>query len=307
MRILLQFPEGLKQTALAQAAKLEAKGHEIFLSASACFGACDLPLEETRVLKIQKILHFGHAEFMKVKISGVKIEYIPCFAEIPLAAQKATIEKAAQLLVASGAKKLALVFPIQQLKNSPLVKSELEAKGFFVAIGKGGAHVKHMGQVLGCDPSAAYNGAAAQSDTIIYYGGGRFHPTGIPSTKPVLCIDPHLGSAYWITDELVKQEKRRKGALLAASEAKTFGILVSTKCGQCNLAAAKQAKKLIEKKGRRAEILVANEFSPISLANFLSFNAYINTACPRISDDGEAYGKPIVNALDIKRLIELLI
>ena len=64
---------------------------------------------------------------------------------------------------------------------------------------------------------------------------------------------------------------------------------------------------LLEKKGRRAAIVVANEFSPLALANFLSFDAYINTACPRISDDREAYGKPVVNVADIKRLLELMV
>jgi 2-(3-amino-3-carboxypropyl)histidine synthase len=123
----------------------------------------------------------------------------------------------------------------------------------------------------------------------------------------VLCADPHLCDAYWITDEIAKQEKRRNGSLLAASEAKTFGILVSTKNGQFNLSGAQLAKKLLEKKGRRAEIVVANEFSPISLANFLSFDAYINTACPRISDDREAYGKPVVNIADIRRLLEIIV
>ena len=54
-------------------------------------------------------------------------------------------------------------------------------------------------------------------------------------------------------------------------------------------------------------LLVANELNPLSLANFLSFDAYINTACPRISDDTDAYGKPIVNVADLKRLLELMV
>ena len=54
-------------------------------------------------------------------------------------------------------------------------------------------------------------------------------------------------------------------------------------------------------------LLVANELNPLSLANFLSFDAYINTACPRINDDTDAYGKPIVNVADLKRLLELMV
>ena len=325
MRILLQFPEGLKQEALSHATRLSAQGHEIFLSASACYGACDLALDEARAIKAQKLIHFGHAEFMKVenfcrnfpavagkgrdtmRSPGLKVEYVPYFAQLDWKSTGAMLEKAALLLRAAGVKKISLVFPVQHLKNAARVQAELEAEGFSVAIGKGGAHAAHAGQVLGCDGTAAYSGKARGADAVVYFGGGKFHPTGIPSGKPVLCADPHLADAYWITDEIVRVEKRRNGALLAASEAKTFGILLSTKNGQFNIAGARIAKKLLETKGRRAEIVVANEFSSIALANFLKFDAYINTACPRISDDREAYGKPVVNIADMKRLLELLI
>jgi 2-(3-amino-3-carboxypropyl)histidine synthase len=307
VRILLQFPEGLKRQALAEAAKLQSKGHEAFLSSSACFGACDLALDEARAVKAQKLIHFGHAEFMKMKVPGLKIEYVPYFAEIDWKAAGAMLQKAGGLLRAAGAKKIALVFPVQHVKNGARAKTMLEEAGFIVLVGKGGSHIRYAGQVLGCDGTAAFSGEAKDADAVVYFGGGKFHPTGIPSGKPVLCADPHLSDVYWITDEIVRQEKRRKGALLAASQRKTFGILLSTKNGQINTAGALLAKKLLESKGRRAEILVANEFSPLSLANFLAFDAYINTACPRIVDDTEAYGKPLVNIADIKRLLEIMV
>jgi len=307
MRILLQFPEGLKQEALAHAARLSSSGNEVFLSASACYGACDLALDEARRIKAQKLIHFGHAEFARVRVPGLKVEYTPYFAQLDWTATSVMLEKTVALLRESGAKKLSLVFPVQHLKNAEKVKKMLQDGGFSIALGKGGAHVRHAGQVLGCDGTAAFAGKAKGADAIVYFGGGKFHPTGIPSGKPVICADPHLQDAYWITDEIVRQEKRRNGSLLAASEARTFCILLSTKNGQFNLSGAQLAKKLIEKKGRRAEIVVANEFSPLALANFLAFDAYINTACPRISDDREAYGKPVVNVADIRRLLEIMV
>jgi len=307
MIILLQFPEGLKQEALAHAARLSSQGHEVFLSAAACYGACDLALGEARHIGAKKLIHFGHAEFSRVRAQGLKVEYIPYFAELDWKATGVMLQKAADLLRASGAKKLSFVFPVQHLKNAGRAKKHLEGAGFSVLVGKGGSHVAHAGQVLGCDGSAAYAGAAKGADAVVYFGGGKFHPAGIPAGKPVLCADPHLQDAYWITDEIARAEKRKNGALLAASGAKTFGILLSTKNGQMNMAGARLARKLLEKKGRRAEILVASEFSPLALANFLSFGAYINTACPRISDDREAYGKPVVNIADIKRLLELMV
>lgn len=303
MRIILQFPEGLKQKAILEAAKLEAEGHEIFVASAACYGACDLCLDEARHVKAEKIMHFGHAEFSKVK-AGIEIEYRPYFSEIDQKVAKKMLDKALSLLREIKARKVALVFPVQHLENSKLAKAHLEAAGLEVLLGMGGEHIRRAGQVLGCDSGAAVN---PKADAVLYFGGGKFHPTGIPAQKPVLCADPHLGDAYWITDEIRKEERKRAGSLLAASQAKRFGILVSTKCGQMNLNGARMAKKLLEKKGRKAMLLVANELNPLSLANFLSFDAYINTACPRINDDTEAYGKPIVNVADLKRLLELMV
>lgn len=321
MRIILQFPEGLKAKAMQEAGKLEAQGHEVFLAAAPCYGACDLCLDEARNIKADKIIHFGHAEFMKIPAgnfqtsslsskkmkvkSEFEIEYVPYFSELDWKIAKKVLGKALVMLEGEGAKKVALCFPVQHLENSRKVKKFLEEGGLQVKLGMGGAHVRHPGQVLGCDSDAAVN--AGSVDAVLYFGGGKFHPTGIPSDKPVLCADPHLGDSYWITDEIKRMERKRKGSILAASQAKTFGILISTKCGQINMAGARLAKKLLEKKGTRAALLVANELNPVSLGNFLAFDAYINTACPRINDDTDAYGKPIVNVADLKRLLELMV
>lgn len=304
MRIMLQFPEGLKTQALAEAAKLEKQGHEVFVAAAPCYGACDICLDEARNVGAEKIVHFGHAEFMKVK-SGIPIEYMPYFLEVDWKAATKVIEKGAKLLHKDNVKTLALTFPVQHLQNSKKVKELLESAGFIVKLGMGGAHVRHPGQVLGCDTDSVKN--VGDADAVVYFGGGKFHPTGLPSGKPVLCIDPHLGDSYWITEEIRKVERKRKGSILAASKAKCFGILISTKCGQINMTGAKIAKRMLEKKGKRAVLLVANELNPVSLANFMSFDAYINTACPRINDDTDAYGKPIVNVADLKRLLELMV
>ncbi|MEM4348531.1 MAG: diphthamide biosynthesis enzyme Dph2 [Candidatus Anstonellaceae archaeon] len=303
MRILLQFPEGLKAEALKEAKKLSSKGHEVFISASHCFGGCDLCLDEARHIGAEKIIHFGHAEFCKVK-GSIKVEYRPYFFEVDWKRLESPIKKLAELLRQAGAEKIALVFPIQHLKNAIPLRRKLRALGLTVTIKKGRKHVKHAGQILGCDTTAA---EVEGIDAVIYFGGGKFHPTGIESGARVFCLDPHINDAYEITEEIEKLKKKKLGAILAASQAKTFGILLSTKNGQINIPGALLAKRLIEKKGREAAILVANEFSPTALENFRTFDAYINTACPRIDEDTEAYGKPIVNLEDLKKLLELMV
>src|SRR3989344_1474548 len=206
MRIMLQFPEGLKTQALEEAAKLEKQGHEVFVASAPCYGACDICLDEARNVKAEKIMHFGHAEFMKVK-SDIEIEYVPYFLDVDWAKSYSVLEKGAKLLKKEGVKSLALTFPVQHLQNSKKVKELLEKSGFSVKLGMGGAHVRHPGQVLGCDSDTVKN--VGDVDAVVYFGGGKFHPTGIPSGKIVLCIDPHLGDSYWITEEIMKVERKR--------------------------------------------------------------------------------------------------
>ncbi len=304
VKIILQFPEGLKREALAQAEKYESEGHEVFVSSAPCYGACDVCLDEAKAVGAQKIVHFGHAEFMKIK-SDIEIEYVPYEQKIEGGILQSTLSSAISELNAHKLKKIGLVTTVQHLGQFAQIKSMLESAGFEVIVEKGAAHVRHPGQILGCDSIAAQR-ASKKADAILYFGGGRFHPLGIPADKPVLCADPFQGNAYWITDDIVKLQKRKKGALLAASQAKRFGILVCTKIGQMNLPGAKLAKKKLEERGRTAVLLVANEINPRALDDFNSFDAYISTACPRIGDDHDLYSKPILDLSDLPRLLELL-
>ena len=109
MRILLQFPEGLKQNAIEYAKELERKGHAISLSASPCFGACDLAIDEALAIKADKIIHYGHAEFVNAKLP-VKVEY----QEYPIAADLAFIAKAKKEL--KGIKAVALATTVQYVQ-----------------------------------------------------------------------------------------------------------------------------------------------------------------------------------------------
>ena len=296
MRILIQFPEGLKKNALSEAKKLEEEGHEVFLSSSPCYGACDLPLEEARALKADKIIHYGHSQY--VKDSPVEVEYREHRADIP-------IENLEKLLPAIGsAKTVVLCTTVQHVHQLGEMKKLLESKGLRVLTGKG-CFTTYEGQVLGCDALAATS-VAKEADAIVYVGSGKFHPTAIDSEKPIYSFDPFTGETKQMNEEIEKLRKRKKGALLKAIESSTFGILLSTKPGQFCPDAAKWAQDELRKKGKEAHILVSNEINPSALANFASFDCYINTACPRLSEDTELFEKPILNAVDLQKLLEQL-
>ncbi len=297
MRILLQFPEGLKKEALERQRKLEKKGHEVFVSASPCFGACDLAVEEGKLVKADKLIHFGHSEFVKKKLP-FKVEYEHYKQDAPLE----VVFKALQQL--GKYEKIGLATTIQHAHQLPGIRKILEGRGKKVFIGKGSDRVK-KGQVLGCDYSAV-NSIEDKVDCIFFFGGGNFHSYGFRVEKQFYQLDPYLNVVLPLNDEIEKQKKKERGNMIKAAAGRKFGILVSTKIGQANLKLAKKAKKQIEGKNREASILVTNQIMPEALQNFNIFDAYINTACPRIAEDYENIGKPVVNIYLLNELIKIM-
>lgn len=298
MRILLQFPEGLKRKALELAKGYEKDGHEVFLSASPCYGACDLALDEARWLGADKIVHYGHTRFINKKLP-VEVEYIEYKIDMDVPSM------AALLPHIKNYKKIALATTAQHVHQIGDMKAFLEKKGKTVLVGKG-EKAEKPGQVLGCD-AGAVKSAGKDADAIVFVGTGLFHPLAldIPG-KPVFVFNPDDSSVKEMSGEIERLGKKRKGAIAKALTCRRFGILVSTKPGQFGLKAAELAKNELIKRGFEAEILVANELEPLTVNNFLVFDCYVNTACPRMSDDSEEFGKPVLNIDMLKELFAII-
>jgi len=298
MRIILQFPEGLKKEALAYAQKYENEGHEVLLSGASCYGACDLAIDEANAVGADKIIHFGHAPFIKKKLL-IEVEYVEWHIDVDLD----KFEKAIKELKFD---KIALATTVQHIHQLNEMKKILESDGKKVFVSKGPL-AAYPGQVLGCD-AGAISSVVKNSDAVVFVGEGHFHPLAIDidPDKPVFIIHPKSGQIRKINDEIEKLRKRRKGAILKAAYAKTFGIIVSTKPGQFNLPVAEKIKKELTLLGKRSEIIVSNEISPLALNNFISFDCYIVTACPRIADDTEAFGRPVLNLKMFSDLVSIL-
>lgn len=297
MRVLLQFPEGLKREALAYAKKYEKEGHEVFIASAPCFGACDLALEEAKAVGAKKIVHFGHSIFVRKKLP-ITVEYVECESDFDTEVLKRSLP------ALSGFKNIAVATTIQYSHKIPEIKKFYEQNGKRVFIGKGSLAF-YPGQVLGCDATAVTQ-FRNDADAVVFIGDGMFHPLAMDVEKPAFVIYPGTGETRQINKEIDTLKKRRKGALLAAVDADSFGILVSTKVGQSRLKIARWAKKELEKRGKSAAILVANEFEPFSLNNFMSFDCYVNTACPRMSDDLEKFGKPMLGMDLLGELLKIL-
>ncbi len=298
MRVLLQFPEGLKQKALEHASVLESQGDEVFISASPTFGACDLALDEARNINADKLIHFGHGEFHHVDFN---VEYIEYKIDAPTAILKDSLD------YLNGFNNIGIVTTIQHVHQLDDIKSFYESSGKNVFIGKPYGFAKMRGQILGCDVGSAST-IDRKVDAFVYFGGGMFHPLGalLHTTKPFLVVEPFANKIEFIDDLRKTYSKRSKGRVLSSINAKRFGIMVSTKNGQQNMALGKLLKQKVESKGLDAQILVANTFDFESLSNMLEFDAFVNTACPRIAiDDNDRLPKPLLSANELVELLRM--
>ncbi len=297
MRILLQFPEGLKRIALAKAREYEARGHEVLLSASACYGACDLALDEAKALKADKIVHFGHGRFLKAD-PGIEVEYVPYSID-------ADIPKLASVLpYLEGRDAIALATTIQHIHQLGDMRALLESHGKRVLIGRG-ERCSEAGQILGCD-AGALRAVEREADAIVFVGEGMFHALALETGKPAFSVNPYDGTVKNLAADIGRLKKRRKGAIAKALVSKSFGILLSTKPGQLNLAGALWARDELRRRGFECAILAANELEPSSVANFMAFDCLVNTACPRMADDSEEWGRPILNLGMLREALALM-
>ena len=298
MRILIQFPEGLKQKALEYAESLEKEGNEVFVSASPNFGACDLALDEARNLKVDKLIHYGHAEFNKVDFD---VEYVPYEIDAPLDLLPKSLKYLKEF------NKISVVTTVQHLHQLDSIKEFYEKNGKEVFIGRPYGFAKHPGQILGCDIGSAAS-VDSKVDAHVYFGGGIFHPLGalLNTKKPFLVIEPFDNKIEFIDSLRDTYQRRSKGKVLASLDAKSIAILVSTKNGQHNLKLAEILKKKIESEGIKSAILVSNTFDFDSINNMMEFDAFVNTACPRIAiDDIDRLRKPLLSANELMQVLSM--
>ena len=266
-RVLIQLPEGLKREFLKIADRLDA---EAVLSGDPCFGACDIQAYP----EFDQTIHVGHSKL----VDNDKIIYVESHSKMDI---EKFVRQAAKVLTG---KKIGLITTIQHVDDLPKAKKILDKLGKRAIIG---------GQVLGCDQANAKK-IADKIDEFLFIGSGRFHGLGVvyATQKKVLLADPFTGKIEELDPmQSFKDTYLRKAK---AADAYTFGIVVGSKPGQKNMDAAEKVKQKLEKNGKKAHLVLMNEIMPERL-DYLPFDAFVITACPRIViDDWKNYKKPIL-------------
>jgi 2-(3-amino-3-carboxypropyl)histidine synthase len=298
--VVVNAPGGLLKQTKALMEKVEEKyGVRCILAGDSCFGICDTVDDEVQKLEADLALHIGHNAavrevgdhtFLVDAVDDVEFDDVVTSA-IPFLAPY---------------KKLGLVTFSQHLQQLWPVKRKLEASGFDVVIGKGN-NLMLEGQIFGCDFSTAYpirDGVEA----FVFLGESEFHAVGLALAmgKPTYMLDPYMNE---ITDMQAAAEERRKRAILAvykALDAHVFGVITGLKEGQKMLGRSRWITNRLERNGRKVTQIALRDVTAERLAPHREIEAFIQTACPRISVDGFTFDRPVLSIPQADALVALL-
>ncbi|WP_457556283.1 diphthamide biosynthesis enzyme Dph2 [Candidatus Pyrohabitans sp.] len=293
-RVCLQFPEGLRDHAAEVASQIEAlTGAEVLISANPCYGACDLADAQAAELGAEAVFHFGHAQLLKkTKIPVHYIEVRLPHDPLPLLEEH----------LASIPRRVGLITTVQHVHLLERARKFLEGRGREVRIGEARGRVRYPGQVLGCSFACA-RGIAGEVEGFAYLGSGDFHALGVAlaTAKPVLVFDLLQGEVRSIAEKRERFLRQRFAAIAKARQGKRFGIVVGEKLGQRRLALARRIKHRLKSLGKEAYLIHLTEVTPENLIYFRRLDAFVNTACPRITiEDAPRFPRPMLTPQELE-------
>jgi 2-(3-amino-3-carboxypropyl)histidine synthase len=287
-RVLIQFPEGLKPEAPRIAKTIEKFGVSTIISADPCYGACDLATAEAESLGVDLIVHYGHSKL--VKYERVPTVYVEARATLNV---DSAIEKALPLL--EKWHKTGLTTTVQHVQTMDEAREILTRAGKTVIIGDT-RRLTYPGQVIGCDYSNAIS-IAKDVEAFLFVGGGRFHALGVAlsTSKPTIVADPYDNTAFSIEKETEKIFKQRWASIEEAKKAKTVAVLIGLKPGQKRIEEALKVREKLEENGKSVYLFAVKEITPEVFMEFPTIDAFVNTACPRLTlDDAARFKRPVL-------------
>jgi 2-(3-amino-3-carboxypropyl)histidine synthase len=260
----------------------------VLLSGNPCYGACDLDYDAEADL----LVHFGHAEIPE--LAAQRVHFVEVRSDVDV------IPVVNQALGLIKGPRVGLVTNVQHVHTLGSVRRCLESAGLQSAIGSGDGRIKYPGQVLGCNFSSA---RAIDVDEYLYIGGGVFHALGVAlaTGKQVIAADPFLHRTSLPDANLIV--KQRYALITKALDARTFCVLAGTKTGQRRLDFALELAQQAIERGYDAYTVTINELTPWTLYQFPA-EAYVNTACPRVTiDDASRFKAPMLTPIEFEMVV----
>ena len=298
--VLVNAPGGLlRQTKELMERVKQKYGVTSILSGDSCFGVCDTVDDDVQKLQADLAFHIGHNA--AVTEVGDYTYLVDAIDDVEFGK---VVDAAARVL--APYKRVGLATFSQHLHQLKPVRERLESKGFRVSIGRGN-NLMLDGQVFGCDFSTSYP-IRGQVDAFAFLGESEFHAVGLAlaTGKPTFMLDPYMNE---VTDMKQAAEEREKRAVLAvykALDARVFGVITGLKEGQKMLGRSAWITKRLEMNGRKVIRLAMRDVTAERLAPHREIEAFVQTACPRISIDGFAFDRPVLSIPQADALVALI-
>lgn len=161
------------------------------------------------------------------------------------------------------------------------------------------SHPLSPGEILGCtSPRLPSN-----EEAILYLGDGRFHLESIMIANPEVPAYQYNPYSKVFSREYYDHclmEKNRKSAILKASKAKSYGLILGTLGRQGSPKVMEFLKESMSKAGIRYTVVLLSEIFPEKLKLFTDVDAWVQVACPRLSIDwGTAFEKPVLTPYEV--------
>jgi 2-(3-amino-3-carboxypropyl)histidine synthase len=292
----LQFPDGLRDhgTEVARIVQ-EATGALPVVSADPCYGACDLCDDEMAKLGVKVLIHFGHSPMPSVKTDfGVQVYYVPAHSVHPV---DDVVAEAARRMKGP---RIGVTTTAQHAHKLDRAEAILREHGLTPVTMLGDKRTALRGQLLGCNVLAAIH---CDVDEFLFVGSGDFHPLALAleTEKTITAANPYDGTVRTLTEAKGRILKQRWAAIGRAKDAKTFGVVVSTKAGQMRFNLAKKVLRQLEQHGKTGYVIQNKQISPETLLYFRHLDAFVGVACPRVPiDDQPRYKQPFLTPQELE-------
>ena len=308
--VALNGPEGmLPQVQRAAASLSDEFGIPAYVLGDTTWGACDLNMAGARTLAADILFNIGHT--VSTERLGKGVYMINAYDDVRFGAVAA---RAAEML---AGRTVSLLTDSQHLDQVDAVRCALVKGGAAVIVGRGKGQLND-GQVFGCEFYPALDAAglegrsggdagAAAADCNAFMGQSTFHAAGVALATglPTYVLDPYFGEVRDVTEFAARLRKKATLAVYKAAEADSFGVIVGLRDGQMSKTAGLRAKKDLEAAGKRVQLIALTDITADALRRFTGIDAFVQSACPRISTDNK-FDVPVLSIPQCRALLRVL-
>ena len=223
-RVLIQLAEGIKQNSMEFAKIFEDLGIPSNFLRRNLLGGVFAAIQEAQAVGADLIVHFGHAEFMKIDFPILYIEIKDEFNLKPL------LNKSLDKL--KKYKKIGFSYSVQHHHDVEKIEEFYKRNGKEFILSKKLGHVAYEGHIVGCQ-YAGLKAIEPEVDCFVILGN-QFHAMGavLSVDKPVVLLDVYNNDVRELSGLRNKILKQRIISIEKFKEAKNIGIIIEIKPGE---------------------------------------------------------------------------